>query len=429
MQVALTLTPSEMLFRLYRLRWCAVGATFLVIGVAHWALGIEFATAPLYLLCISLAAWNVLVGLRLRRGWATTELEGFAHLALDTLALSALLYWGGGSTSPFVSLYLIPIAIAAAALPSRYAWGITAVAAGFYSALLLTTTFAPAPGGHVQHSGFAMHVFGMWVTFIIGALLLMTFVAGMATAVRKRDQSLARAREQMLRNEQITAIGALAAGAAHELSTPLSTMTMIVAELRERQAVSSTPDALTDENISTLEHQLTLCKHQINNLLGAAEQARGEAPAVRPLSQWLAAVVDRWRLMRPEIQATLNLDGVASDPAVMLDDSVAQSLINLLNNAADASLQNQAQGVAISARSDASQVEISIEDQGSGISMEDIERAGRLRFSTKPEGRGLGLVLSHVNLERIGGEVSLNQREQGGTCTQVSLPLAPLQAL
>lgn len=420
MQVALTLTPTEMLFRLYRLRWCAVTAALLIIGVVHFVLKVDFAYHPLLGLVSALTAWNLLVGLRLRRNWATTELEGFAHLAIDTLALSALLYWGGGSTSPFVSLYLIPIAIAAAALPSLYAWGVTVIAVGVYSALLFTTL----PASHGNHGGFAMHVFGMWVTFIIGGLLLMTFVAGMAAAVRQRDHSLARAREQMLRNEQVTALGALAAGAAHELSTPLSTMTMIVGELQERNP----DDQNFNQDLATLQQQLTLCSHQIDHLLGAAEQARGEDVAPMQLSQWLAGVIDRWRLMRPEIQTKLSLPTLANDPQIILDDSVSQSMINLLNNAADASLENNSSRVSIAARCDDSVVEISIQDEGKGISESERARAGRLRFSSKSDGRGLGLILSHVNLERIGGEVSLDTRESGGTHTQIRLPLAALLA-
>lgn len=419
MQIALTLTPTEMLIRLHRLRWCAVAAALLIIGVEHFLLAIDFAYAPLLAITLAVSVWNILVGLRLQRGWATTELEGFLHLALDTLALSALLYWGGGSTSPFVSLYLIPIAIAAAALPAGYAWSVGAIATSIYS-LLLFNTLPASHIGHTEQGGFAMHVLGMWVTFIIGGLLIMTFVAGMAAAVRRRDSSLAKAREQMLRNDQITALGALAAGAAHELSTPLSTMAVIVGELRARE----NNDADLQLDLATLSDQLTLCSQQIDHLLGAAEQARGEGPAKLKISAWLHAITQRWRLMRPEVRLKLHLDTLANDPEVMLDDSVSQSLINLLNNAADACLENGKYEVNMTADCDQDTLKIIIEDQGKGINQADLERAGRLRFSTKPGGRGLGLILSHANLERAGGEVRLEARPAGGTRTQVSLPLA-----
>lgn len=416
MQVALTLTPAEMLVRLYRLRWCAVVAALLIICVARAVLAIDIAIGPLLGLTMGLAAVNLLVGYRLRRGWTTTELEGVGHLAVDTLALSALLYWGGGSTSPFVSLYLVPIAVAAAVLSTGYAWCVTALAAAAYSLLL----FATPPVSHAARGGFAMHVFGMWVTFIIGGLLLMVFVAGMAAAVRRRDQSLARAREQMLRNEQVTALGALAAGAAHELSTPLSTMAIIVDELRER----STVDTSMEQDLRVLEQQIGLCNGQINQLLGAAEHAHGQEIRPMPVLQWLETVLDRWRLMRPEVHVELEWSPILSDPTSVLDESVSQALINLLNNAADASLENGAETIAVTAECGNGIVRISIEDKGTGIRTADIERAGRLRFSTKSGGRGLGLVLSHVSLERFGGEVRLDKCPGGGTRTRITLPLA-----
>lgn len=418
MQVALKLTPAEMLRSLYRLRWCAVAAALAIIMGAHLILGVAFAYWQLLTLTLALGAWNLLVGWRLHHDWAATELEGFAHLALDTLALTMLLYWGGGSTSPFVSLYLIPIAIAAAALPTLYAWSVTALAAGAYSMLL----FLFMPLSRTDHGGFVMHVVGMWVTFNIGGLLLMIFVAGMAATVRRNDLALTHAREKMLRNEQVTALGALAAGAAHELATPLSTMAMIVAELRE----AGHDKHRTHDDLNVLEQQIELCKNQISHLLGAAEQARGQTPAPTDIRHWLESVIDRWRLMRPEVHATLNWHRSIPDTELVFDGGLSQALINLLNNAADASLENDVAHIHIDVACDAGSLRITIDDQGKGISRDDTERAGRLRFTTKADGRGLGLVLSHVSLEHVGGEVSLKRRTNGGTRTLVTMPLAQL---
>ena len=165
---------------------------------------------------------------------------------------------------------------------------------------------------------------------------------------------MARAREKMLRNEQVTALGALAAGAAHELSTPLSTMAMIVGELRERGA----SPADIDQNLATLEQQIELCTHQINHLLGAAEHARGEDPEAMTVRRWLESVIDRWRLMRPEVRLDVNLYALTNNPHIALDDSVSQALTNLLNNSADASLENNVAHIRLSARCDHANIAI-----------------------------------------------------------------------
>jgi len=159
---------------------------------------------------------------------AVSNLELFAQLGADVAALSILLYYGGGSTNPFVSLYLLPLVIAAATLPGRYTWGMAALTAACYS--LLMVYYIPLPHIH-QHGddAFNIHVLGMWLGFVISAVVVAYFVVQMAQAVRSRDEMLARVREEVLRNERIVALGTQAAGAAHEMGTPLSTMAVVIA--------------------------------------------------------------------------------------------------------------------------------------------------------------------------------------------------------
>ncbi|GAB3670592.1 ATP-binding protein [Salinisphaera aquimarina] len=419
MQAVVQLTPQKLLTWLYRLRWGAVMFVLLAIVSDSFVPGVALAVGPLLAIATLLAIINVAIGLSLRRARAATELELLGHLALDTLALSAILFWAGGSASPFVSLYLLPIAIAAAALPRMYAWAIAVLATGAYSALLLRF-FYPV---HTEHGSFAMHVLGMWATFLISAIVLVVFVSGMAAAVRRRDLSLARAREQMLRNEQVTALGALAAGAAHELGTPLSTMAIIISELRDQYGHDQ---ELTGELV-VLAEQIDLCTDQITQLLGTAGDPRAQDARPIAVADWLGSVIARWRLMRPEIQARSRFDAALDGRQIHPDAAIAQSLINLLNNAADASVANARTGISVAVTCRQERLLIVIEDEGNGIDRQDMARAGRLRFSTKPEGRGLGLVLSHVSLERVGGEVSLAPRIEGGTRTRISLPLDRLE--
>ena len=415
MQAVSRLTPVKLLTWLHRLRWGAVVFVLLAVAAAAWLPALEIEPAPLLAVTAALATANAAIGWSLRRPRPATEAELFGHLVLDTLALTALLYCAGGSSSPFVSLYLLPIAIAAASLQRAQAWAIALLAALAYTALLLQFLVPP----HTAHGGFTMHVLGMWATFMVSAALLVVFVTGMAATVRRRDQSLAEAREQMLRNEQITALGTLAAGAAHELGTPLSTMAVVVSELRD----SRDDDPELDADLAVLDRQITLCKRQITHLLGAANQAGECEPRTVELAPWLQSIIDRWRLMRPDVRARLAIEPALGTTRMRDETALGQSLINLLNNAADASLANGSACIAVGAARAQDMLEVVIDDDGPGIADADTARAGRLRFSTKPDGKGLGLILSHVSLERIGGEVSLRRRESGGTRTRLSLPL------
>ena len=156
----------------------------------------------------------------------------------STLAvLSALLYLSGGSTNPFVSLYLLPLVIAATTLPpalrvdhgGRHGDPVTGCCS-----FSICRSAAHAP--RTWQAGFQLHLVGMWVNFVLSAGIIAFFVARMAQAIRMRDAELARQKEDALRNERIVALGTLAAGAAHELGTPLSTMAVVLGEMTQDYA-------------------------------------------------------------------------------------------------------------------------------------------------------------------------------------------------
>ena len=179
---------------------------------------------PMLLTIAALASINFLTWLRLRGSSPVSNPELFAQLCIDVLALSVLLYYGGGSTNPFISLFLLPLVIAAATLPPRYTWSMAALTDACYS--LLIVYYIPLP--HIHNSGddaFNAHVLGMWIGFAISTAVVAYFVVQMAQAVRARDEMLARVREEVLRNERIVALGIQAASAAHEMGTPLATTT------------------------------------------------------------------------------------------------------------------------------------------------------------------------------------------------------------
>ena len=203
-----------------------------------------------------------------------------AHLLTDVAALSALLYLSGGSANPFVSLYLVPLVIAAVALPAAFAWAMAAVTVTCYG--LLFYFYVPLPALHLAHD-FGLHLFGMWVNFLVSAVIIAWLVARMAQAIRTRDAQIARQREDALRNERIVALGTLAAGAAHELGTPLSTMAVVLGEMAHEHAT----DGELGRDIATLRTQVDVCKHTITRMVAAAGQARAEGGGAQPVDEFL----------------------------------------------------------------------------------------------------------------------------------------------
>jgi two-component system sensor histidine kinase RegB len=409
---------SNNLQRLFLLRSIAIAVQCLTFASVYWVLEMPLPWTEMVMVVIFLTVLNFATWLRLRRNWPVSNIEFFAQILIDVLALGALLYFSGGSTNPFVSLYLLPLTITAAALPWVYTWGMAAITIGCYSLLLFY--YVPLPHDHSAHnSEFNLHVSGMWLAFVLSTVLIAWFVVKMGISIRERDKDLSRAREQAMRDEQLIALGTLAAGAAHELGTPLSTMAVVSRELQKDHPENRD----LQHNISILRDQITQCKHTLTQLLADAGQTRAENASGQTVDHFLREILDKWKLMRPMAKFTYHCNGAHPAPQILNTQPLGQSILNLLNNAADASLEN------IEIKSDWDNKELCLEilDFGKGLSEETAQRAGQAFFTSKPgHGFGIGLFLANANIERFGGSVRLTNRERGGACTQVRLPLIGL---
>ena len=177
-----------------------------------------------------------------------------------------------------------------------------------YSALMVF--YVPLPLSDATRAT-RLHLLGMWLTFAVSALMIAWFVLRMTRLIRLRDAELAATREQALRDERIIAIGTLAAGAAHELGTPLGTMALLAGELARDPQL---PDAAR-EDIALLRQQIVACKEIITGLSRRAGAERLENPGIQPVDRWLDAVRQRWHAVRPQAQSRLETSGAQPAPA------------------------------------------------------------------------------------------------------------------
>lgn len=353
----------------------------------------------------------LILRLRLRSPKPLAAWELFAYLQLDVLALAWLLYFSGGATNPFVSLLLLPVIVTAALLPAACVWAMAAVAVTVYTGLMFR--YLPLPGMLSGHGpGFAMHLWGMWLVFVISALLISGFVTRLAAMVRQRDREVAQLREKALRDEQILTLGMFAAGAAHELGTPLSTIAILASELEREH-----DDPWLRADLNTLRRQVEECKTILGNLLHSADLG-ADRETTQAVDVLLERIRGRWQLLRPQVPLQVDCAGTSPAPAVTAPQALSQTLISLLNNAADACPT----GVNLTGCWDARRVMIEIRDQGPGVSAETAHRLGEAFFSTKEGGTGIGLLLANAALERLGGQVSLAREPWGGTRTRIDLP-------
>jgi two-component system sensor histidine kinase RegB len=395
--------------RLVALRWGLLAGEVLTILGVPWLLGISLPVAPMLMVVALQAVANTLAAWRNAHSSGVGDNEFAMQLVTDIAALTVLMFFSGGAANPLISLLLPPVAIAALVLPPRLVGMVAALAVGAYS--MLNVTYLPLPVSNAERAA-RLHLTGMWLTFVLSAVLLAWLMVRMRASLAVRDLELAAVREQVLRDERVMALGALAAGAAHELSTPLATMAIITGELIEDAAIPKTVRA----DIALLHREVNVCKEIISGLAERAGAGRLDSAAAVDAGRWLTTVFSRWREMRPHADAELDLSGVSPRLTLTVDATLEQGLLNLFNNAADAGSQ-----VRVSAVSVADGLRIEVRDNGAGFPPHVIAHAGRMPFPPHAGGSGIGLLLAHAAITRLGGSLMLQSDHGGVAC--VCLPV------
>lgn len=387
------------------------------------ALALVYFDIPLHLapIVVAVGAMLLLNGWTWRRLRSSTEVrdgELLAQLVGDIAALTLLFYFTGGYSNPLVWMYLLPLAVAAVALPARYAWLVTLLGMACYSTLVFF--YVPLSHLHANYRpgiGLDTHLVGMWMGFIVCAALVAGFISRIGQNLRDSDRRVAEAREQVLESERMLALGTLAAATAHELGTPLATMAVLAGELSDEHAGNP---ALA-QDLALLRQEITRCKDILSSLAASAGQIRGEGAHSVALDVFLNQTLQPWRDTRPALQFDCHLAGTTPAPHIAADRTLGQALVNLLDNAADASPHH----VELHGGWDATELRLDIRDFGSGLAPEIAARVGTPFFTTKEDaGLGIGLYLARTILGRHGGSVELENHPQGGTLTRIRLPLA-----
>lgn len=273
----------------------------------------------------------------------------------------------------------------------------------------------PLPTVHGRD--FELHVIGMWINFLLTVTIMSVVLGRFMATVKRQRRALAEARERALRDESVLALGTLAAGTAHELNTPLTTMGLLLDDWRNGYA----PD---DEDLALMRAQLAHCRNHVRTLADLARRGDADEPAPRDADALLHDCVDRWRLLRPSV--TVSLDMAATGHAVRVDATLPQALIHLFNNAADANARSGTEAaVEIASRIAEGRLHIAVRDRGDGPD----SLAAFARAERDAHNLGVGLMISNASIERAGGTVRQFARGGGGCITEIVVPLANDEAV
>jgi two-component system sensor histidine kinase RegB len=391
-------------------------------GVLAYVLFASRTTEDLWGVAMALVALALLTAVslwRCTRPWPVTDGEFFAQLLLDVLGWTVLMYFTGGANNPFVSYYIVPLVIAAAVLPWRHTWLVAAASLLAYSMLLSYYRPFPlfTPHARMGHGdGASVHILGMWFNFLFSAGLITYFVVRMASLLREQEARAVARREDRLRNDQIMAVASLAAGTAHELGTPLATMTVLVEEMLQDDSLGSQ----AREDCELLQRQIAQCKATLNSLTRTAELSSVQQTRRQAFTGFVQQTVARWAVRRPGVSYHFLPTQNGPSPEIELDSTLEQALENLLNNAADTGTDK----IEISCHWDEREAAVGIRDWGPGIDTEMLQDMGKPVIRASHSGLGIGLLLSHATVERYGGRIELGNARGGGTLATLFLPLS-----
>ncbi|MBX2812368.1 MAG: ATP-binding protein [Myxococcales bacterium] len=404
---------------LIRLRWWAMFGQAMVVFAAAYRLELQLPLSQLGALMGTSLAINGVSSVWEYRGggvhpWAVPIVS-----AVDVLLLTGLLYFSGGPSNPFASLYVVHIALAAVVLPPVQTWGLVGLALVCLS-LLSLYHWPLAISDHVTVLGTHWRFVGTWLSFLVAAVFIVYFVQRVTVALSQRESELARARELSVRSEKLASLATLAAGAAHELSTPLSTIAVVAKELERLLMKENAPDHAV-EDARLIRKQVMRCRSILSQMAADAGDASGER--ARPVSAEQLMQLAQEGLPQTERLKFTYGSGVTLVQALLPARAISQAFRSLIKNALQASGATVEIVVSLSDKGQSWTIEIS--DQGKGMSEEVLSRAGDPFFTTKEpgEGMGLGLFLTRAVLERFGGQLELRSTEGAGTLAVVVLPL------
>lgn len=404
---------------LIELRWVAVIGQIGTIAAVTLLFGIALPLPQMIGVLVLLIAFNIASHLRWYEQQEVSNRELFFALLVDVATLTAQLYFSGGATNPFVFLYLLQVILSAVLLEAWSTWIIVAVTTACLGGLTLFSkplALPLDPGRSFPQ----LYIIGMLMCFALNAILLVALIGRINSNLRTRDAQVANFKQRAVEEEHIVRMGLLASGAAHELGTPLATLSVLVGDWKHLPTLKHNGELQDD--IREMETQLQRCKSIVSGVLRASGQTRGESSTRATIGSFLDGVVTEWRaLHNPESFTYQNL--LKQDFPIAYDTTLKQMIINVLDNALEASRHRM--HMMVTRRDD--HLLLRVTDDGPGFPADILEKFGTPYLSSKGRaGRGLGLFLV-VNVARaLGGKALARNPQEGGAEVEVSLPLAAI---
>lgn len=416
---------------LLRLRWVAVVGQLLTIAAAKYVIQVELATVPLLLVVGFTFVSNIAFAYWLRTHTRLPELVRVrrdpwvlaAVMGVDLISLTTLLFLSGGPANPFTIFFFVNLALAAVVLPTRSSWWLLLLAIGCLAALLVVHLPVPElnqPVGGGPTEQLTLQQVGLVTAVALCAGVAIYFITRVTRELQEREAELRLAELQRAKSERLEALATLAAGAGHELASPLSTIAVIAKDLSRHLEGTDVPETVI-EDVGLIRSELDHCKRILDGMASGSGQALGEE--MLPISCQDLLNETLVGLNRGD-RVSIDCTGNSAQSSIFVPlTGMANALRGLIRNGLDASPLDANVNVKTSVSKKL--LSIAIQDSGCGMTPEVLARAGEPFFTTKEPGHGmgLGLFLTQNLLHRLGGSLHIDSSSNVGTTTVVRIPL------
>ena len=334
------------------------------------------------------------------------------QICADIVFLSLLLFFSGGATNAFVSLLLIPIAIAAVTLTPTLLAVVASLAIASYSILLWSLPMS------VMHGNMQGHFIGMGINFLFSTMVVAIVVGKMARSINQQELAIAAYRETLLKQEQVTSLGVASAQVTHQLATPIATVQLLADELS---------DDFPDNNIVIdMQSQLARCRDSLNDFRAMVFDIKEQVIKRVDCQDLFAQITANVRVNNPEISLELEKNHefhLIKEVSINADAALLPAILNLINNAIRASKANDSKALSLHSQIIDNNWQLAIRDYGKGFSLKMLNDLG-VKPVNSEQGLGMAVFLSHASLERLGGKLALTNHQDGGALVTLSLPLS-----
>lgn len=392
---------------LIAIRWVAIAGQLATVLFVHFVLGYE---TPL-LICLAaiaaLAGVNVYLRSRYAGARQMRRRDALYSLGFDAIQLAFLLGMTGGLFNPFSILLLAPVTVSASILPGRQTLRLGILVGSLVTVIAVVHQPLPGPAPDMP----IIYALAGWAAILVGIVFVTGYVARVATEQRRMLQALAAVESTLRREQQVSAVGALAAAAAHELGTPLATITLVAKELSR----DLPEDSEAAEDAALIASQAERCRGILAELAETPSDDAGDRFYPITISALIEDIAEPRR--RPEVKLSIIHRPIAGDagaePRIRRTPELVNGLVNILSNA----LQFAEEEVTVSVAWSARNLAITVVDDGPGYPPDLLQRIGEPYISTRRDQdghMGLGLFIARTLLENTGARLKFGNRPGAG---------------